>query len=311
MRKITLVLCSVLVGFTISAAQNDWEEAVEEIRDELRKSMEEIQELKERLHEDGLPSFRGLDAFGTQGRASLGVFLNQNNDQDLIVLGFSQQSNARDSGVEQGDVLIAIDAQDLTGDAATSSTVIEYLESIEPGTEVILTVRRGDEELQYTVQTHSHVPAFGWIERRFGDHQNRPFFEYREERTDRNGSWLDRIPWANLNRHRGADSDVEVTDLNPELGNYFGVESGVLVLRAGDESALVAGDVIVAVGDQDVANSQELYEQLKNGTGSVSVRRDGKTIELTIDETLEGLRLEREVRIFSRRLDGSSDRQVW
>lgn len=311
MRKVTLVFCSILIGFTISPAQNDWEEAVEEIRDELRKSMEEIQELKERLHEDGMPSFRGLDSSGSEGRASLGVFLDRSNAQDLIVLGFSRQSNARDSGVEEGDVLIAIDAQDLTGNSATASTVVEYLESIEPGADVILKVRRGGEELQYTVQTHLHVPTFGWIERRFGDRQNRPYFEFWDERADRNDSWLDRTPWGNLNRHPTADNDVEVTDLNPELGNYFGVDSGVLVLKAGDESALVAGDVIVAVGGHNVANSQELHEQLKNVTGSVTVRRDGKTIELTIDETLDSLRLEREVRIFSRPFDKSRDRQIW
>ena len=226
-------------------------------------------------------------------------------------MGFSQQSNTRDSGVETGDVLIAIDAQTLTGDLATFSTVIDYLETIEPGADVILKVRRGSEELQYTVQTHSSVPSFGRLDRWFGDRQNRPYFEFWDERADRNDSWLDRIPWGNLNRHPMGDSDVEVTDLNPELGNYFGVDAGVLVLKAGDESALEAGDVIVAVGEQNVANSRELHEQLKKANGTVTVRRDGKEIELTIDETLEGLRLEREVRIFSRPLDKSNDRQSW
>ena len=88
MRKVTLVFCSILIGFTISAAQNDWEEAVEEIRDELRKSMEEIQELKERLREDGIPSFHDLEASDSRRRASLGVLLRRDNDQDLTVIGF-------------------------------------------------------------------------------------------------------------------------------------------------------------------------------------------------------------------------------
>ena len=107
------------------------------------------------------------------------------------------------------------------------------------------------------------------------------------------------------------ESDVEVTDLNPELGSYFGVETGVLVLKAGEESALVADDVIVAVGDQDVASYRELHEILKDASGSVTVQRDGKTIELTIDEALEGLRLEREVRIFSSQPRTSTDRRIW
>lgn len=311
MHKLTLVICSILLGISISAAQSDWKIAVEEIREELQKSMAEIQQLKERLREDGLPSIRSFDALGVQDRATLGVILQKDNDNPLMVAGFTPQSSARDSGIEEGDVLIAIDAQDLTGDLATAATLINYLETIEPGTDVIVTVTRGEVEHQFTVETHSLPPMLGWIDRGFGDRQVHPYVEFRQERADRNDGWLDRIPWGNRNVPRMDESDVEVTDLNPELGSYFGVESGVLVLKAGEESTLEAGDVIVAVGGQDVANSRELHEKLKDPSGSVTVQRDGKTIELTIDEALEGLHLEREVRIFSSRPRTSPNRQIW
>lgn len=310
MRKTTLILCSILLGFSISAAQEEWESAVDEIREELQKSMEEIEALKERLHEDGLPSIRGLDSLSPNVRASLGVFLDERNDQQLVITGFTRQSNARDSGLQENDVLIAIDAQDLTGDSATATTVIEYLETIEPGDEVILSVERGDEEMQFTIETQPHR-MFDWIERRFGGRDDRPGFSFRNNDRDRAEVWIERLPSIEWDRSRSNNGDVQVTDLNPDLGSYFGVESGVLVLRAGEESSLEAGDVIVAVGDQSVATSDELHEQLRNGIGSVTVHRDGKTIELSIDETLDGLRLEREVRIFSRRSDRPSDRRLW
>lgn len=311
MSKTPLVFCSILIGFMVSAAQNDWEEALDEVRDELHKSMEEIQALKERLRDDEFSFFHNFDASGSQGRASLGVFLTKGDDERLMVVGFTRHSNAEDSGIEEGDVLIAIDAQELTGVSASVSTVHEYLETIEPGSEVNLVVKRGDEQLQYTVETHTHRPMIGWIERRFGDRQNHPHFEFRGERADRNDGWFDGIPWSIRNLPGVDESDVEVTDLNPGLGSYFGVDSGVLVLRAGEESALMAGDVIVAVGDQDVATSRELHERLKDARGSVTVQRDGKAVELTIDETLEGLRLEREVRIFSSQPSKSGAIRFW
>ena len=310
MRKTALIVCSVLLAFSFSAAQEDWESAVDEIRDELRKSMAEIEALKEKLREDGLPSFRGLDSLGTRDRASLGVFLAEGNDQQLVIAGFTRQSNARESGVQEGDILVAIDAQDLTGDSATAPTVIEYLETIEPGAEVILSVKRGDEELEFTVKTQS-PRMFDWIERQFGERDNRFGFEFRDNGQGREDVRIRRTPRLEWDRPLSNNGDVQVTDLNADLGDYFGVESGVLVLKAGDKSALEAGDVIVAVGDQRVANSVELHEQLKDGNGSVTVQRDGKTIELSIDETLDGLRLEREVRIFSRRSDRPSDRRIW
>ena len=310
MHKTTLIVCSVLLGFAISASPVDWESAVEEIRDELRKSMAEIKDLKERFSEAGVPSFHGFDSLDTGDRASLGIYLEQGIDQKLVVAGFSRHSNARESGVQEGDVLIAIDAQDLTGDHATHPRVIEYLESIEPGAEVILSVVRGDEELQFTIQTHSSQ-MFGWLERELRERGNRPSFRFRDESPGQENWWIGRLPQIEWDRSLASDGDIQVTDLNEALGSYFKVDAGVLVLKAGEESTLEPGDVIIAVGDQKVANTEELYEELKDGKGSVTVQRHGDTIELSIAETLEGLRLEREVRIFSSQSNGSRKSRVW
>ena len=52
---------------------------------------------------------------------------------------------------------------------------------------------------------------------------------------------------------RNSAQGVEFVDLNPELGEYFGSDTGVLVLEVDDESTLglVAGDVVLAVGDRE------------------------------------------------------------
>ncbi len=46
---------------------------------------------------------------------------------------------------------------------------------------------------------------------------------------------------------------VEFIDVNPELGEYFGTDSGALVIEVDDESTLglMAGDVVIAVGDRE------------------------------------------------------------
>jgi hypothetical protein len=50
-----------------------------------------------------------------------------------------------------------------------------------------------------------------------------------------------------------AAQGVEFVDLNPELGEYFGSDAGVLVLEVDDDSTLglVAGDVVLGVGDRE------------------------------------------------------------
>lgn len=58
--------------------------------------------------------------------------------------------------------------------------------------------------------------------------------------------------WSNDTR--GCTAGVEFRELNPTLGEYFGTETGVLVIDVDEESTLglLPGDVILAVGDRDV-----------------------------------------------------------
>jgi S1-C subfamily serine protease len=52
---------------------------------------------------------------------------------------------------------------------------------------------------------------------------------------------------------RTAAQGVELIDLNPELGEYFGSDTGVLVVEVDEESTLglMAGDVVLAVGGRE------------------------------------------------------------
>ena len=58
--------------------------------------------------------------------------------------------------------------------------------------------------------------------------------------------------WSNDTR--GCMAGAEFRELNPTLGEYFGTETGVLVIDVDEESTLglMPGDVILKVGDRDV-----------------------------------------------------------
>lgn len=51
----------------------------------------------------------------------------------------------------------------------------------------------------------------------------------------------------------GSLGGIELLELNPELGEYFGADAGVLVTEVSDDSSLglEAGDVILRIGDRD------------------------------------------------------------
>jgi S1-C subfamily serine protease len=72
---------------------------------------------------------------------------------------------------------------------------------------------------------------------------------------------------------------VEFIDLNPELGEYFGADSGALVVEVDEDSTLglIAGDVVLAVGAREadsvgrvlrLIRTYEEDEPIRSGSGS-------------------------------------------
>ena len=84
---------------------------------------------------------------------------------------------------------------------------------------------------------------------------------------------------------------ARLTPLNPELGAYFGVERGLLVVEVGTgtpaaDARLLPGDVVVRVGDRETATLEELRRELAGSSRSafalVTVIRKGRRIELAL-----------------------------
>jgi serine protease Do len=105
-----------------------------------------------------------------------------------------------------------------------------------------------------------------------------------------------RVP-PNIHIFRG-DADgaygLDLLDLNPQLGEYFGTpdKKGVLVERVEEESAaekagFKAGDVIVKIGPDRIEDTRDVWdavEDYKKGEKmSVEILRKGSRMTLTLD----------------------------
>ena len=99
--------------------------------------------------------------------------------------------------------------------------------------------------------------------------------------------------WADQSVTRvRSTSGVTLESLTPQLGDYFGVKNGEGMLvrsvqkgSAAESAGLRAGDVIVKVGDQKIADNSDWREAMrnnKNGKVSVVVMRDKKEITLSM-----------------------------
>jgi S1-C subfamily serine protease len=87
--------------------------------------------------------------------------------------------------------------------------------------------------------------------------------------------------------------DVELIELDEELGWYFGVQEGLLIVRAPNDDLeldLRSGDVIVAVDGREPASQTQLmrilrsYEEGETMEISIMRQRESMTVDVTVPE---------------------------
>mgnify|MGYP001814319113 FL=1 len=90
---------------------------------------------------------------------------------------------------------------------------------------------------------------------------------------------------------------MELVEINPELGSYFGSDSGVLVVRGPEDDetvGLASGDVILRIGDREVKNPEHAMRILRSYEPeeelSIDIIRHGRseTLTGTVPETSFG-----------------------
>ena len=92
----------------------------------------------------------------TSRRAMLGINI-EDSDEGVVVAGVSPGGPADESGIETGDIIVAIEAAELTDSESSSPTevLIGYMARVMPGESVTLSIVRGDEEHEIEVEARA------------------------------------------------------------------------------------------------------------------------------------------------------------
>jgi S1-C subfamily serine protease len=192
-------------------------------------------------------------------RAMLGINIDSS-EAGVLVTGVSPNGPAAEAGVQTGDLIVAIDGASVVPDEAGSASELLHaqLANVEPGDTVELTLVRDGEPRIVAVQAQ---PSGAWLSRTwqdfsrdwedmasgFADVQRRALASVRPD------SVTGRLPAViTAIRPFGRWQGLELVELTPSLGAYFGTEEGLLVVRAPEDNALglVDGDVILAIGSR-------------------------------------------------------------
>lgn len=202
----------------------------------------------------------------TGRRAMLGINISDTED-GVRVDGVTPGGPAAESGIVTGDVIVAMDGATLTGESP-SELLIAQMGNVNPGDAVALTLLRDGDEQDVEVITREIAPLM------FG-HAGPGGPNLTLRGVPLPGSNF-AMPTFDVLRRAGRWRDMELVELTPELGGYFGTETGILVVRAPtDVPELQDGDVILEIG----ARTPNSTEHAMRILGSFE---PGETLELAI-----------------------------
>jgi len=174
-------------------------------------------------------------------------------EEGASVTRVEEDSPAEDAGIREGDVIIEFDGKHIRD----SDALIDAVRATKPGTDVSIIVVRGDE------RTTVHATI--------------------ERRPKLSGTFSFRIPpmppIPHIRVYRSASLyGLEVETLTKQLADYFGAPNrrGVLVksVRRGSDAeraGFKAGDVILSVGKETIADVNDLLDALDEYDSGESV----------------------------------------
>jgi S1-C subfamily serine protease len=210
-------------------------------QERLEQAANEIAALSSQL---GEPMMRRMILRGPAAPPPLiGVALDPDSGRDgARVLDVSPGGPAAAAGLREGDVIVSVNGESLGGREHTARETTRALRAVPPGQPLQLEVRRAGKPLALSVKPR--ITQFDGAELPIPPMPSRlpgPVAE------PSHGDFLV------FGGPRAGLAGLEFVTLTPALGEYFGVDKGVLVLRAPKDGALQLreGDVIQSIGGRE------------------------------------------------------------
>lgn len=217
-------------------SQAELERKLADARKRLDEAAREVANLSMSMSDDMVPHMRKFVMHAP--RAVLGVNLgtkDQAKGDGVEIVSVSPGGAAERAGLKAGDVLTEINGKALKsqGDESAREQLLEAMRKVNPGDSVALSYRRDNKVVKANLVAQ---PL-----------QDR-FFTRAMPATPAIPA-MPGMPNFVFMRGEGVFGSAELVPMTPKLGQYFGTETGLLVVRAPDDSRLKLedGDVIVDI----------------------------------------------------------------
>ncbi len=224
-------------------------------------------------------------------RAFLGVHV-EDSPEGTRIVGLVEDSPAAKAGLQEGDIVVALDDKPVRGPASLTARLREY----EPGSEVTVEVLREGKPERVKVTLGERPKR--WSGRPFIFEWDPLEFEREWRETLENSRESLENLRQNL-RHmdflRGWGKPrlgVQLVEPTPELREHFGgaPDAGVLVSKVlpgtpAERSGIRVGDLIVAAGGERVEDARDLIDAVAKAEGEtirIELIRDRKSLSVDV-----------------------------
>lgn len=224
-------------------------------RGRLDDAARDVADLSRKLYGD---DFAGMPMPPPSGGPPRGAMLgiNVGGGPDLAegveVMGVSPSGPAAAAGLKTSDVIVAIDGKPLkkAGDRAASRQLVEQMRGTPPGQKVKVDYLRDGKRLSTTVTTVAAEPPMVRMLR-----EHAPMLEGMQIPPDFE---------AMLHPVGRGFRALELVPITPRLGQYFGADKGLLVVKAPPVQGLglEEGDVILSIGGRTPDNPRHAFRIL-------------------------------------------------
>ncbi len=246
--------------------QQEFEVEMEEARVRLEAAAREIAELSSEMVIPFSENFIDEVHMGHR-RAMLGINIGGVSDDDqsngVTIRGVTPDGPADEAGLKTGDVLVSINGEPLSADSSGKSLnkLLSAMGDVEAGDVVSVQYDRDGSTLNADIVADVLEP--GVFTFALGDDDEFKFSMHNQMKNMHVRPFGEGPFTWHLARHWGS---MELVDLTPELGKYFGTDEGVLVVRAPKDEALQLkdGDVILNIDKREPESPEHALRILRS-----------------------------------------------
>lgn len=234
------------------------EQKLEAARKRLDEAAREVADLSMSMSEYAMPMASRMIQFGGAPRAVIGINLgsrgNEKSSDGVEVVSVSPGAAAESAGLKAGDLLVEVNGKSLKreGDEWPRDKLLAAMKDVKPGDKIAVGYRRDGK-----------AATTNLVAQPLGDR----FFTMAMPPMPGRGfgvAGMGPLPQFAFTRAEGVFGSAELVSLTPKLGQYFGTDKGLLVVRAPSDSRLKLedGDVIVDIDGRTPANPAHAFRIL-------------------------------------------------